>query len=90
VIDATCHICFLSDTYEGTVPDKSLAELASYTLPRGSCLYQDRGFQGFTLAGITIIQPKKKPPGAELTPSEKAHTREISSISMRIRQYQGL
>jgi hypothetical protein len=66
------------------VPDKSLAELADYTLPRGSCLYQDRGFQGFTLDGITIIQPKKKSPGGELTPPEKAHNREISSVRMRI------
>jgi hypothetical protein len=66
------------------VPDKSLAELASYTLPRGSYLYQERGFQGFTLEGMTIIHPKKKPPGSELTPSEKAHNREISSIRMRI------
>src|SRR5215510_10854821 len=70
MIDPTCHICRLSGTYEGTVPDKSCAELASSTLRRGSCLDQDRGFQGFTLEGITIIQPKKKPPGGELTPSK--------------------
>ena len=30
-----------------------------YTLPPGSCLYQDKGFQGFFLPGITIVQPKK-------------------------------
>jgi hypothetical protein len=84
VIDEARRICFLSDTYEGTAPDKSLAELAGYPLPRGSCLYQDRGFQGFTLDGITSIQPKKKPPGGELTPPEKAHNHEISSVKMRI------
>jgi hypothetical protein len=38
VIDATCHICCLSDTDEGTVPDKSLAALASSILRRGSYL----------------------------------------------------
>jgi DDE superfamily endonuclease len=53
-------------------------------LPPGSCLYQDKGFQGFLLNGITIIQPKKKPCGGELTPPEKATNRRISSISMRI------
>jgi hypothetical protein len=31
-----------------------MAELAGYTLPPGSCLYQDKGFQGFYLPGITI------------------------------------
>jgi hypothetical protein len=84
VIDETCHMCFLSHTYEGKAHDKSLADLVGYTLPRGSCLYQDLGFQGFTLDGITIIQPKKKPRNGELTPPEKAHNREISSIRIRI------
>jgi hypothetical protein len=84
VIDEACHVCFLSATYEGTMPDKSIADLAGYTFPPGSCLYQDMGFQGFVLAGITIVQPKKKPRGGELTPPEKATNRRISSIRIRI------
>jgi hypothetical protein len=84
IIDETCHMCFLSDTCEGKAHDKSLADLAGYTLPSGSCLYQDMGFQGFTLDGITIVQPKKKPRGGELTPQEKAANRSISSIRIRI------
>jgi hypothetical protein len=84
VIDETCHICFLSATYEGKAHDKSLAELEGYTLPHGSCLYQDMGFQGFILNGITIVQPKKKPRGGELTPPEKVTNRAISSIRIRI------
>jgi DDE superfamily endonuclease len=84
VIDETCYICFLSTTYEGKANDKQLAELEGYTLPHGSCLYQDMGFQGFVLNGITIVQPKKKPRGGELTPPEKATNRAISSIRIRI------
>jgi hypothetical protein len=38
-----------------------MAALAGYTLPPGSCLYQDKGFQGFFRPGITIVQPKKTP-----------------------------
>jgi hypothetical protein len=53
-------------------------------LPPGSCLYQEKGFQGFVLDGITIVQPKKKPPGGELTPPEQATNRRISSIRIRI------
>jgi hypothetical protein len=90
VINETCHVCFLSHTYEGKASDKSLAELAGYTLPPGSSLYQDRGFQGFCLQDVTIVQPKKTPPGGELTPPETATNRRISSIRIRIRQYQGL
>jgi hypothetical protein len=70
--------------YEGKAHDKSLDELEGSTLPHGSCLYQDMGFQGFILTGITIVQPKKKSPGSELTPSEKATNRAISSIRIRI------
>jgi hypothetical protein len=86
VIDEACRVCFLSATYEGKAHDKSLADLAGYTLPSGSGLYHDLGFQGFVLAGVTIVQPKKKPRGGELTPPEKATNRRISSISIRLEQ----
>jgi DDE superfamily endonuclease len=77
-------VCFLSHTCEGKAADKSMAELAGYPLPPGSCLDQEKGFQGFLLNGITIVQPKKKPRGGELTPPEKATNRCISSIRIRI------
>jgi hypothetical protein len=75
VITETCQVCFLSHTYEGKASDKSIAELVGYTLPAGSCLYQDKGFQGFVLPGITIVQPQKTPRGGELTPPEQAMNR---------------
>jgi hypothetical protein len=84
MIHATRHICFLSLSYEGKASDKSLADPVGYTLPPGSPLYQDQGFQGFFLPGITIVQPKKKTPGGELTPPEQATNRRISSIRIRI------
>jgi hypothetical protein len=86
VITETCHIGFLSHTCEGKASDKSLAEEAGYTLPLGSCLYQDKGFQGFFQTGITIFQPRKTPRGRDLTPPEKATNRRISSIRIRIEQ----
>jgi hypothetical protein len=84
IIDETCHIYCLRDTVEGKEHDKSLAELAGYTLPRQSHLYQDWGFQGFMLNRITMIQPRKKPRGGELTPLENAHNRVISSVGIRV------
>jgi hypothetical protein len=84
VIDETCQMCFLSATYEGKANDQILAELEGYRLPPGSALYQDMGFQGFILADDTIIQPKKKPRGGELTPPEKATNRRMSSIRIRM------
>ena len=55
-----------------------------YSLPEGSRLYQDTGFQGFSVPGVTMMQPKKKPRGQELTDQEKAKNREISSIRIRV------
>jgi hypothetical protein len=82
-------MCFLSATYEGRTHDKCMADLTGYTLPPGSCLYQDTGFQGFLLAGVTMFQPKKKPRGGELTPPEKATNRRIASIRIRVEHATG-
>jgi DDE superfamily endonuclease len=84
VINETCHIGFLSHTYEGKASDQSMAELAGYPLPPGSCLDQEKGFQGFFQKGITIFQSKKNPRGGELTPLEKATNRRISAIRIRM------
>jgi len=83
-MNEACYICFLSPTCEGKASDIIVAEMAGYTLPLGSCLYQDKGFQGFILPGVIIFQPKKKPRGGELTPPEKVMNRGISSIRVRI------
>ena len=84
VVDERGRIDYLSDTYEGKAHDKRVADEAGYSLPEGSELYQDTGFQGFRLEGVTIIQPKKKPKGGKLTPEEKQENRRISSIRVYI------
>lgn len=84
MINALCKIILLTLTCEGKKHDKKAADEADYRLPEDSTLYQDTGFQGFTLAGVTIIQPKKKPRGKELTPDDKENNRLISKIRIRI------
>ena len=84
MINTDSKVVFLTSSYEGRVHDKRIADLTDYSLPRGSVLYQDTGFQGFTCPGVRIIQPKKKPKGRDLTDQEKAKNREISSIRIRV------
>jgi len=84
VINAWCKIILLTLTCEGKKHDKKVADEAGYQLPENSCLYQDTGFQGFTLEGVTIIQPKKKPRGQELTEADKQNNQLISKIRIRI------
>lgn len=84
IINQACKIIFLTDTVEGKKHDKKLADEAGYTLPKGSILLQDTGFQGFALDNVLMLQPKKKPRGRELSPSDKARNRWIASLRMRI------
>src|SRR4051812_20985082 len=66
-----CIILFLSDTVGGRIHDKRLAEATPYPLPAGSRLLQDLGFMAFPLPQVEILMPRKKPPGAELSPAQQ-------------------
>ena len=72
LVDRSLIIQFLSETHPGKVHDKRVADSTPYPLPQGSHLLQDLGFLGFTLEGVTIEMPKKKPKGGELTDAQKA------------------
>ena len=84
LINALCKILLLTETVEGKKHDKKATDEADYTLPQDCLLYQDTGFQGFSLAGVVIVQPKKKPRGKELTVDDKANNQQISAIRIRI------
>jgi DDE superfamily endonuclease len=84
LINRALRILFLSETHQGSVHDKRIADTTPYPLPAGSHLLQDRGLQAFTLEGVTIIQPTKKPRGKELTPEQKADNREVARRRVRI------
>jgi hypothetical protein len=76
---STGIVPFLSDTYEGSYHDKPIADQTPDPLPPGSELLQDLGFGGFTLEGVQITQPHKKPRGQELTDEQKAENRVIAA-----------
>jgi hypothetical protein len=66
----------LSPTVTGSIHDKKLADEHHLRFPKNS--KQDTGFQGYAPDNVTIIQPKKKPRGKELSPDEKAQNTAIS------------
>ena len=84
IINAAGKVVLLTPTCEGRIHDKCIADTIGYCVPSGSVLYQDTGFQGFSLPDVNIIQPKKKPKGGELTMAEKEKNRDISSIRIRV------
>lgn len=77
-------VVYLSGTYAGKRHDKKIADIEDYRFPSGSKLLQDTGFQGYRPAGVTIVQPKKKPRGGDLTPDEKLVNRAISSLRVEV------
>jgi hypothetical protein len=84
LVDRQAKIVLLTPTCAGTKHDKKIADETGLVLPEGSRLCQDTGFQGFALTNITMIQPKKKPRGKDLTPEEKESNRQISRLRIRV------
>jgi hypothetical protein len=74
------RIKYLGKTHEGKKHDKKICDEEGITVPAGSDLYRDSGFQGHDLPGVNIHQPKKKPRGEELSLVDKVQNRLISSI----------
>lgn len=77
-------VVYLSGTCEGKKHDKKLADDEGYRFPLGSKLLQDTGFQGHRPAGVTVIQPKKKPRKRELCELDKLLNKAISSLRVEV------
>jgi len=74
------QIKYLSKTYEGKKHDKKIGDEEGTTVPAGSDLYRDSGFQGHEMPGVNIPQPQKNPRGGELSVVDKVRNRLISSV----------
>lgn len=83
-MNAALLILFLSDTYEGSVHDKCIADATPYALPQGSRLLQDLGFVGFSIEGVDVSMPTKKPRGSHLSDEQKEVNSQISRRRVRI------
>ena len=73
------RIKHLSKTHEGKKHDKKICDEEGITVPAGSDLYRDSGFQGHEMPGVNIQQPKKKPRAGERSEVDKVQNRLISS-----------
>jgi len=89
ITDRSGKVLYLSGTHEGKKHDKKIADEEGYCFPAGSKLLQDTGFQGYKPDSVTVLQPKKKPRGGELTPEDKVINRAISSIRVEVEHHIG-
>ena len=83
-MNALLTVLYLSGTEEGRVADKSIADFANYQLPEGSILLQDRGVLAFTVDGVEIQQPFKKPRGGSLTDEQKVANKAHAARRVRM------
>ncbi|MBA2747450.1 MAG: transposase [Tatlockia sp.] len=60
VNENTKKVVYLSETVEGKMHDKKLADKSHISYPRKASLTQDTGFQGYQPKGVLVQQPKKK------------------------------
>lgn len=77
-------VAYLSETYEGRVHDKAVADEEAILYPPDIDQYQDTGFQGYAPVGVITKQPTKKPRGKELSPDQKAENTVLSRIRIGI------
>ncbi len=74
------RILYLSETYEGSLHDKSICDEEFTPFPNGIKLHQDTGFQGHWHKGVEVIQPLKKPKGKELTQEQKQANKDKAAV----------
>jgi hypothetical protein len=55
-----------------------------YPLPKGSELLQDLGLLGFTLEGVNVQTPTRKPRGGELSAEQKTANQVLASCRVPI------
>ena len=68
----------------GRTHDTPIADTTPYPLPAGSRLLQDLGFLAFTLPGVVMLMPMKKPRGEELTVEQHRANQALHQRQLRI------
>ena len=79
------EIIYLGETFEGSVHDKKMYDLAELKFPdQWHCLWVDLGFLGIEAEGVEVFMPEKKPKGKELSNFQKDLNTLIASIRVKV------
>lgn len=74
------QIVYLSETYEGQVHDKRIADKEACQFPMGSRLKLDLGYLGYQPEGVLTLLPIKRPYKGKLSEQQKKFNHWVSSL----------
>ena len=76
IADPAKAILYLSDTYEGSMHDKTIAEEEDLEFGKALRLLQDLGFLAYNPDQVQVVIPTRKPRNKELSAEQKAENKE--------------
>lgn len=74
------YVIYLSQTYEGSMHDKKIAEQEQCHFPDDIHLVQDKGFDGYAPDNVFIVQPFKKPKKKEFSELQKWFNTHVAKL----------
>lgn len=80
IINKEKKVLFLSETVEGTLHDKALADEMELYFPPEGVMMQDLAFMGYSPDKVKVVMPEKKPNKQELSSEDKAFNMLVSSM----------
>jgi len=75
---------YLSQTHEGAMHDKIIAQQEQCKFPDGIHLFQDKAYEGYAPENVFIVQGFKKPRNKEYTPLQRWFNTYVSKIRVVI------
>lgn len=84
ITDKDRKILYLSQTVEGSLHDKALADEMELDFPAEGVLMQDLGYLGYHPEKVKVVMPKKKQNNQKLSKEDKAYNKLISSMRVTV------
>lgn len=84
ITDKCRKILYLSQTVEGSLHDKTLADEMELAFPYEGVLMQDLGYLGYEPEKVKVVMPVKKQKKQELSQEDKAYNKLISSMRVKV------
>lgn len=84
ITDHQGNILYLSDTYPGSIHDKTIADEMDCHFAEGGLLLEDLGYLGYEPEGVSVLLPIKKKKNTPLSKEDKRYNRLLAQVRVTI------